>query len=143
MLKRHFVDLECVTPLETGAGGLLVFTQEWSIRRKLLEDAALVESEVMVDVQGAVTPEALQRLNRAPMVEGRALTAAKVSINHQSDGVTGLRFAVKGHTPGRIAALCEAAALRITGMKRIRVGRVAMAGLPAGAWRYLQPQERF
>ncbi|MEO6626792.1 MAG: RNA-binding protein, partial [Burkholderiaceae bacterium] len=29
------------------------------------------------------------------------------------------------------------------GMRRIRVGRVPMAGLPPGQWRYLLPGERF
>jgi 23S rRNA pseudouridine2604 synthase len=29
------------------------------------------------------------------------------------------------------------------GMKRLRVGRVAMGQLPLGQWRYLQSHERF
>jgi len=28
-------------------------------------------------------------------------------------------------------------------MKRIRIGRVSMAKLPPGQWRYLAPHERF
>ena len=31
----------------------------------------------------------------------------------------------------------------IAAMKRIRVGRVALAALPPGQWRYLMPYERF
>lgn len=143
LLPRHLAAQQCVTPLESGASGLLVFTQDWRVRRKLFEDAALVEHEVIVDVDGAVSAAALQRLNRTPVVDGRAMVPAKVSISRQSDAATGLRFAVKGSRPGQIAQMCEAAGLTVTGMKRIRVGRVAMADLPPGQWRYLLPFERF
>ena len=143
VLKRHCAQQLCVTPLETGGSGLLVFTQDWPVRRKLLEDAALVENEVMVEVTGQVSEAVLARLNRAPVVDGRAMLPAKVSISSQGGGVTGLRFAVKGSYPGQIAQMCEPAGLTIVGMRRIRVGRLPLAALPVGQWRYLMPYERF
>ena len=143
VVQRHLLQQVCVTPLETAATGLLVFTQEYSVRRKLLEDAALVENEVMVEVQGDMQTSALQGLNRAPVIDGRAMLAAKVSINSQTGGVTGLRFAIKGSLPGQIAQMCEKAGLIILSIKRIRVGRVPLAGLASGQWRYLMPNERF
>jgi 23S rRNA pseudouridine2604 synthase len=54
-----------------------------------------------------------------------------------------LRFAFKGTHPGLIAYVCERAGLQIASMKRLRVGRVALSGLPEGQWRYLQDGERF
>ena len=45
--------------------------------------------------------------------------------------------------PGLLAELCERSGLQITGMKRIRVGRVMLGALPAGQWRFLLPAERF
>ena len=33
--------------------------------------------------------------------------------------------------------------LKLTALRRIRIGRIAMAGLPPGQWRYLPPGERF
>ena len=143
VLQRHFAQQLCVTPLETGASGLLVFTQDYAVRRKLQEDAALVENEVIVEVTGNVTEAALQRLNRPPVINGRAMLPAKVSLSKQTGAVTGLRFAVKGSLPGQIAQMCEGAGLSVVGMKRIRVGRVPMAGLALGQWRYLMPYERF
>lgn len=143
VVQRHLLQQVCVTPLETAATGLLVFTQDYSVRRKLLEDAALVENEVMVEVQGAVQASALQGLNRAPVIDGRAMLPAKVSMNSQTGGITGLRFAIKGSLPGQIAQMCDRAGLIILSIKRIRVGRVPLAGLASGQWRYLMPNERF
>ena len=143
VVQRHLLQQVCVTPLETAATGLLVFTQHYSVRRKLLEDAALVENEVMVEVQGDVQASALQGLNRARVIDGRAMLPAKVSINSQTGGVTGLRFAIKGSLPGQIAQMCDKAGLIILSIRRIRVGRVPLAGLASGQWRYLMPNERF
>src|SRR5690606_8364847 len=103
---RHFVEQQCFTPLERAASGLLVFTQEMRVARKLREDAALIENELMVDVHGTVSPEALHRLNQAPVIDGRAMLPARVSIGREADGITGLRFAVKGSWPGQIAQMC-------------------------------------
>ncbi len=142
-IRKHFLQQVCATPMETGASGLLVFTQDFRVKRKLLEDAATVEHEIIVEVTGNVTPEALDHLNEAPVIDGRAMLPAKVSLSKQADGVTGLRFAVKGCYPGQIAQMCETVRLRVVGMKRIRIGRVPLAGLPVGHWRYLLPYERF
>lgn len=143
MLQRHLNVQNSVTPLETDASGLLVFTQDWRVERKLVQDAALVEHELLVDVTGDVSAERLHQLNRAPVIDGRAMLPGRVSISRQSGDVTGLRFAVKGHRPGQITQMCEAAGLRVVAMKRLRVGRIAMAALPLGQWRYLAPFERF
>lgn len=141
-LLRHRASQVSVTPLEDGATGLLVFTQEWPVRRKLVQDAALVEHEVIADVTGTVTPQALHELNRAPVVDGRAMLPAKVSISRQVGDITGLRFALKGYHPGQIAQMCQRVGLTVVAMRRIRIGRLALAGLPMGQWRYLSPFER-
>jgi 23S rRNA pseudouridine2604 synthase len=143
LLKRHLKDHDSVTPLEFGASGLLVFTQDFSIQRKLWEDRATVENELVVNVTGPVTQEALQALNRPIIVNDRVLLNAKVSITSQADKTTGLRFAVKGSEPGRIASACERVGLAVVAIKRIRVGRVPMAGLEPGQWRFLLAHERF
>jgi 23S rRNA pseudouridine2604 synthase len=54
-----------------------------------------------------------------------------------------LRFAVKGIAPDWIRWMCAQVGLELTALKRIRIGRIPMAGLPARQWRYLAPGERF
>ena len=133
-LPAHAKGQHCMTPLETGASGLVAYTQEFRIERKLQEDAGILEHEVMVDVAGTVSPEVLARFERSP---------ARVSIGRQADDQTGLRFALKGARPGQIAHLCDQLGLTIVAMRRIRIGRVPLAGLQPGQWRYLAPHERF
>ena len=64
LLKHHFAKLSACVPLEVAASGLVVFTQDWRVARKLSEDASVMEHEVIVDVTGTIAPGGLQRLNR-------------------------------------------------------------------------------
>ncbi len=141
-LKKHFNGQTLATPLASAASGLVVFTQDWRIARKLSEDASVMEHEVIVEVTGALVAGGLARLNRIEhgfTFNGALLPPAKVSWQNE----TRLRFALKGERPGQIAYMCEAVGLTVQGMKRIRVGRVPMSSLPVGQWRYLLPTERF
>ena len=140
-LKRHFA-AELITPLALPASGLVVFSDDWRIARKLREDAATLEHEVVVDVEGSIKPGGLERLNRVDhgfTFNGKLLGQAKVSWQSEAR----LRFALKGEQPGQIAYFCESVGLSVTGMKRLRIGRVPLRGLPVGQWRYLLPDERF
>lgn len=143
LLKRHLNRLTPCVPLETGASGLVVFTQDWRVLRKLTEDAQDIEHERVVEVAGAVTPEVLQQLNAGQGSDGQPLPRVKVSVNSTSASSTRLRFTCKGAHPGLIAYLCERVGLQILSMKRQRIGRVSLSGLPEGQWRYLLPHERF
>ena len=141
-LKKHFAAAELVTPLAFAASGLVVFSDDWRVVRKLREDAAVLEHEVVVEVSGDIKPGGLERLNRADhgfTFNGARLPAAKVSWQSE----TRLRFALKGERPGQIAYFCECVGLRVEAMKRIRIGRVPMSNLQVGQWRYLLPNERF
>lgn len=141
-LKKHFSSAELLTPLATAASGLVVFSGDWRVARKLREDARLLEHEVVVEVSGEIRPGGLERLNRIDhgfTYRGALLPPAKVSWQSEKR----LRFALKGEVTGQIAYLCESVGLKIEAMKRLRVGRMSLSQLQPGQWRYLMPYERF
>lgn len=127
-LKRHITGQEQVAPLDAKASGLVVFTQDFRVNRKLSEEA--LEQEIIVEVSGQIIEGGLQQLNQ---ING------KVSWQNE----TRLRFAMKNAKLGLIEKLCKEVGLKVLSMKRIRVGRISMASLPAGEWRYLQDYEKF
>lgn len=138
-LKRHFSRLTATLPLEPGASGLVVFTQDWRVSRKLIDDAATVEQEYIVDVDGELAPHGLKLLNHGLSFNRRVLPPAKVSWQNENR----LRFALKAVQTGQIAHMCVSVGLKVKSMKRIRVGKISMAKLPVGHWRYLPSNERF
>ena len=142
-LLRHFKQLQASVPLETAASGLVVFTQDWRVQRKLMEDMAQMEHELMVEVRGEVHAEALMPIERALRDPRQRLPAAKISISSASEARSILRVAVKGAHPGLAAFLCELAGLEIQALRRIRLGRVSLGDVAPGHWRYLAEYERF
>ncbi|HQQ71897.1 MAG TPA: rRNA pseudouridine synthase, partial [Alicycliphilus sp.] len=139
VLQRHFRALECFTPLPTEASGLVVYTQDRRVARKLQEDMETLEQECIAEVAGQIAEGGLQQLCHGLSFNGRPLPPIKVSWQNE----TRLRFALKGIRPGQVAAMCEAVGLRLVALRRIRIGRVPLARLPEGQWRYLQGWERF
>jgi 23S rRNA pseudouridine2604 synthase len=152
-LQRHFANLTPTTPLPHQASGLIVFTQDFRIARKLNDDADRVEQECMVQVdakrglQGALSEDllyqALDRLCHGLTFNGIPLPPIKVSIAKQTDKELWLRFAFKGIRPGQIPQMVERVGLRLLAIKRIRIGRIPMGDLPVGHWRYLPVYKRF
>jgi len=143
VLQRHFAGLSACAPLESAASGLVVYTQDWRIQRKLEEDAAVIEHELMLEVTGAIEPDALAPLERLLKDPTKGLPSAKISVSSSTEARSRLRLAVKGAHPGFAAYLCERARLELLALRRIRLGRVALADLPVGQWRFLAPAERF
>ncbi|WP_449434504.1 rRNA pseudouridine synthase [Pseudomonas putida] len=138
-LHGHFSRLTCIAPLERGASGLQVFTQDWRVSRKIDADLRRLEQEYIIEVSGQATPQALERLARGVMRNDRELPKAKASWQNE----THLRLALKNPQPGQISELCASLRLQIVGMRRIRVGGVSMGKLPLAQWRYLGASERF
>jgi 23S rRNA pseudouridine2604 synthase len=137
-LKRHLQRLNSPLPLPTAATGLMIFTQDWRVTRKLTEDVDRVEQEFVVDVSGELIANGLALLNHGLHFNNYAMPPIKVSWQSEQR----LRFAFKVLQPTQIEPMCHAVGLKVLAMKRLRVGRISLAKLPPGQWRYLAPHER-
>ena len=152
-LQRHFTNLTPTKPLPNEASGLIVFTQDFRIARKLNDDADRVEQECLVQVDAKralqspltedVLYQAIDRLCHGLSFNGIPLPPIKVSIAQQTDKELWLRFAFKGIRPGQIPQMVERVGLRLLAIKRIRIGRIPMGDLAVGEWRYLPTYKRF
>jgi 23S rRNA pseudouridine2604 synthase len=138
-VKKHFAGQVPLLPLPDPASGLTVYSQDPRIVRKLTEDARVIEQEVIAEVTGQIRPGGLERLCHGLSFNGHPLPPIKVSWQNEQR----LRFALKGIAPGQVPSMCEQVGLQLQALKRIRIGRVPMAQLGAGEWRYLPPGERF
>jgi 23S rRNA pseudouridine2604 synthase len=143
LMKSHLAKLDASVPLEYEASGLVAFTQDFRVQRKLMEDMPFMEQELMVDVRGEVLPEALIPIERAMRDERLRLPDFKISVGSSKPERSQLRLAVKGSHLGLAPYVCELAGLQIMAMRRIRLGRVSLGDLEEGTWRYLSDGERF
>ena len=138
-LRRHLSKLTLCSPLDTMASGLVVYTQDFRVARKLVDEGKTVEQEIIVEVSGTIKEGGLALLNHGLPFNGKPIPPMKVSWQNE----TRLRFALKDAKPGQIAHMCRMVNLTVVSMKRIRIGRVPMSSLPMGQWRYLHDYERF
>lgn len=138
-LNRHLRRLELLTPLETDASGLLVFSQSHAVVRLFKEKGATLEQEYLVEVAGTLDEKGLKRLAFGLSYKGVTLPPCKVSWQSE----TRLRFAIKAVQSGQLRAMCESVGLQVLGIRRLRFGRTGLAKLPVGQWRYLGPNEKF
>lgn len=139
ILHGHFLRQEQSLPLQNGASGLVVLSQDWRAQRKLREDGARLEQEYLVEVNGEMPANGLERLKKGLLHKGVQYPPCKASWQSEQR----LRFALKNPAPDLLRTLCTALGLQVREMKRIRIGGVPMAKLPLGQWRYLGDKERF
>lgn len=139
MLKRHFHRLTPLVPLDADASGLVVLSQDGRVWRRLTEDYASIEQEFIVEVSGKLAPQGLGWLSNGLRYQGRLLPSAKVSWQNE----VRLRFAIKDVRPGQLRYMCSEVGLRVVSIWRLRIGRVALAKMPVGQWRYLPVKDRF
>ena len=138
-LRSHFHKLTPTSPLESAASGLVIYTQDRGVARKLIDEGNRVEQEFIVQVNGTLSKEDLQRLNNGFYHKGELLPAAKVSWQNEDH----LRIALKNVQLDQIEKMCQGVGLEVLAMKRIRIGRMSMSKLAVGEWRYLIGYERF
>lgn len=125
--------------LDIDSTGLLVLTQDGRIAKQLIGENSTTEKEYLVRVAGKLAENGLALLNHGLSLDGRKLKPAKVSWQNEDQ----LRFILREGRKRQIRRMCELVGLKVTGLKRVRIGRVKLADLPQGQWRYLREDERF
>jgi 23S rRNA pseudouridine2604 synthase len=125
--------------LDIDSQGLLVFTQDGRVAKRLVGADSKVEKEYLVRVRGDLTEAGLGLLNHGLSLDGKPLKPATVTrLNPEQ-----LRFVLREGRKRQIRRMCELVGLRVTGLKRVRIGKVKLGGLQEGQWRYLGPGEEF
>jgi 23S rRNA pseudouridine2604 synthase len=135
----HLRGLAPAGRLDIDSTGLLVFTQDGRIARRLVGRDSEVEKEYLVRVEGALSPAGMQRLQHGLELDGVKLKPARVSWQNEHQ----LRFVLREGRKRQIRRMCELVGLTVTGLKRVRTGSVALGKLPTGQWRYLRADEKF
>lgn len=125
--------------LDIDSSGLLVLTQDGRVAKLLIGEDSGIEKEYLVRVSGTLRADGLAQLNHGLSLDGKALKPAKVRWQNEDQ----LQFILREGKKRQIRRMCELVGLRVVGLKRVRIGRVALADLPTGRWRYLGEDEQF
>ncbi|MDG0816637.1 pseudouridine synthase [Bdellovibrio svalbardensis] len=123
--------------LDIDSQGLLLFTQDGRIAKKIIGEETKLEKEYLVRVEGRLPQDKLELLRHGLSLDGKPLKTAQVDWLNEDQ----LRFILKEGKKRQIRRMCEAVGLRVTGLKRVRIGNLRLGKLPEGKWRFLEDDE--
>ncbi len=135
----HLRGLAPAGRLDIDSTGLIVFTQDGRVAKRLIGSDSEVEKEYLVRVEGKLDAAGMKLLQHGIELDGVRLKPARVSWQNEDQ----LRFVLREGRKRQIRRMCELVGLAVTGLKRVRTGSVSLGPLPVGQWRYLRRDERF
>ena len=135
----HLRGLAPAGRLDIDSTGLLVFTQDGRVAKRLIGQDTEVEKEYLVRVEGSLSEQGMKLLHHGLELDGVKLKPARVSWQNEHQ----LRFVLREGRKRQIRRMCELVGLVVTGLKRVRSGSVPLGPMPPGQWRYLRKDERF
>ena len=125
--------------LDIDSSGLLVLTQDGRIAKKIIGENVIVEKEYLVRIEGKLTDEALALLNHGLTIDEYELKPAKVLWQNDDQ----LSFTLIEGRNRQIRKMCQLVGVRVTALKRVRIGNVRLGNIPSGSWRFLGADEHF
>ena len=128
--------------LDIDSQGLLIFSQDGRLAKKIIGEDSDIEKEYIVRVkyQGAeprLPNHKLKLLNHGLELDGQKLKPATVEWINEDQ----LRFVLRQGKKRQIRRMCELVDLHVRGLKRVRVGQLVLGDLPEGQWRFLEDHE--
>lgn len=146
---RHALGLAPAGRLDLDSTGLLVLTQDGRVAKQLIGAESTIEKEYLVDVDwrdpAAWSDDALAHLRHGLRLDDVVLRPARVErVDADPAAHRGtLRFVLLEGRKRQIRRMCEQVGLRVTQLRRVRIGGVTLGDLPLGRWRYLRSDESF
>jgi 23S rRNA pseudouridine2604 synthase len=128
----HRSKLAAAGRLDIDSRGLLVFTQDGALVKKLIGEDTQVEKEYLVRVEGEVKESMLQRLTHGLVLDKKKLKPVKVE--EIESGL--LRFILTEGRKRQIRRMCDQVRLKVISLKRVRVGEMVLGDLPEGKWKF-------
>ena len=123
--------------LDIESQGLLIFTQDGRLAKKVIGENSDIEKEYLVRVEGKLSEQNLRLLNYGLELDGEKLRRAQVNWVNDDQ----LRFALKEGKKRQIRRMCELVGLEVKGLKRVRIGRLVLGDLPEGRWKFMDKND--
>jgi 23S rRNA pseudouridine2604 synthase len=137
LMPEHLKGLAVAGRLDIDSQGLLLFTQDGRLAKKIIGEESRVEKEYIVRVRGSLSDDGLRSLRGGLSLDGRPLKPAQVEwINRDQ-----LRFVLREGRKRQIRRMLDLVGLKAVGLKRVRIGKIKLGDLPEGKWRFLEADE--
>ena len=123
--------------LDADSEGLLLLTNDGAWAERVLHPRFGHEREYEVDVEPEPTAQQLAALRRGVQLEEGVGTLYELRLVAPGR----LRLVLRTGWKRQVRRMCAAVGLRVTRLRRVRMGPLSLGALPLGKWRELTKQE--
>lgn len=123
--------------LDIDSTGLILYSQNGVLAKKIIGENSSVEKEYEVNVLGGITEEVLEKLRFGLTLDGVKLKRAKITKITSTKMV----FILNQGRKRQIRRMCELVGLKTRRIHRIRVGKLKIGALPEGQWMLVRPED--
>jgi 23S rRNA pseudouridine2604 synthase len=123
--------------LDKYSEGLILLTNRGELVNEILRARGGHEKEYRVEVDRPFSNDALDRMRRGIVLDGRRTLPCRV----KRTGARSFQIVLTEGRNRQIRRMCEAEDLRVLRLVRVRVMNILLGTLRAGRWRELEPEE--
>lgn len=135
--KFHPKGLAPLGRLDIDSTGLILYSQDGVLAKKIIGKESAVEKEYEVNVIGKITDQVLKKLRHGLELDGITLKPAKI----KQVSKTKMIFILKQGRKRQIRRMCELVGLKVRRIHRLRIGKLHIGTLPEGKWRFVEHDE--
>lgn len=140
---RDVPGLQCAGRLDADSTGLMLWTDDPSLRNSIIAQGTSVEKEYIVRVgnheawsQHQLEDSLNIMRDGGIMLDDRPLLPASVKRINESQ----LKFVLTEGRHRQIRRMCALVGLEVLAIKRVRIGELRLGSLPNGCWSSLSPK---
>jgi 23S rRNA pseudouridine2605 synthase len=127
--------------LDMDSEGLLLLTNDGELALRMTHPRYGVQKCYVASVQGHVAGEAIERLRRGVMLDGRMTAPAKVRRIPGEGAHEKVEIIIHEGRNRQVRRMLEAVGNPVVRLVRVAVGPLTIRGLKPGQWREIRPEE--
>lgn len=137
LLPEQFASLPYAGRLDKNSEGLLLFTNDGELIKKLTHPSHKVEKVYRVWVEPKLRRSAILSLREGVEIEGGKTHSAKVYVKSESEESMLLKLVITEGRKRQIRHMIEAVGGKVKSLRRVQFGPIILGDLPPGRWRPL------
>ncbi len=141
LLPRLEAVVKPVGRLDKDTDGLLLFTNDGELAKRLTHPSHGTEKEYEATVRGEITDKAVERLRTGVRIEGRKTRPAIVEVLSSHETRSKLKIVLKEGWKRQVRLMCEAVGHPVIELRRTRFGPMRLKGMSPGECRLLTKQQ--
>lgn len=127
--------------LDMYSEGLLILTDDGDFANKIMHPSHEISKTYQAWISGECREATLQRLRKPFDIDGYMTKPAQVELLHSSPEYSMLSITIHEGRNRQIRKMCEQVGVKLTKLRRVAEGKLALGELKTGKWRELTEQE--